>query len=64
VKNNADRVVIPNDITWSAIESMRGQHETHVFTYDGHAVTGINSSGWKAARRCASARCLEVLGTP
>jgi integrase len=64
VKNKADRVVILNDVAQSVIESMRGQHETHVFTYDGHAVTGINSSGWKAARRRASARYLEVLGTP
>jgi integrase len=64
VKNKADRVVILNDVAQSVVESMRGQHDTHVFTYEGHAVTGINSSGWKAARRRATARYLEVIGSP
>jgi len=64
VKNKSDRIVILNDVAQSVVESMRGRHETHVFSYEGHAVTGINSSGWKAARRRAAKKYLEVIGAP
>ena len=37
---------------------------TFVFTRDGHAVTGINNSGWKAARRRAAKRYAETIGAP
>jgi hypothetical protein len=45
VKNKADRVVILNDVTRSVVESMRGQHDTHVFTYEGPARQGFGISG-------------------
>jgi integrase len=64
VKNKSDRIVVLNDVAQSVVESMRGRHKTHVFSYEGHAVTGINSSGWKAARRRAAKHYLEMIGAP
>lgn len=43
---------------------MRGKHGTFVFTRNGHAVKGINNSGWKAARRRAAKRYAETIGAP
>ena len=60
-KNQEARVVVLNDIAQSLIEEARGQHPTYVFTYvnrKGRRVrlTRLTNSGWRAARRRASAR--------
>ena len=50
VKNRDDRLVVLNDTALSIIEEQRGQHGTHVFSYQGHPVTKIHNSAWKRAR--------------
>ena len=39
-----------NRVAKSVVEQLRGTHPTHVFSYQGHPVTGICNSGWKRAR--------------
>jgi integrase len=62
VKNGLDRYVVLNRIAKSVIESCRGRHTEFVFTLDGHPVTRIYNSGWKAARRRGADRYLGELG--
>ena len=50
VKNREDRIVILNRVALSVIDSLRKEHDTHVFTYKGSPVTSINNSAWKRAR--------------
>jgi integrase len=50
VKNREDRLIVLNKVALSVVESLRGKHESHVFTYRGHSVTSINNSAWKRAR--------------
>ena len=50
VKNQEDRLVVLNRVAKSVVELVRGSHLTHVFSYQGHEVTGICNSGWKRAR--------------
>ncbi len=50
VKNRDDRLVVLNDTALSIVEEQRGQHGTHVFSYQGHPVTKIHNSAWKRAR--------------
>jgi integrase len=64
VKNKTDRVVVLNDVAQSVVESMRGRHSEFVFTRNGKPLGGLNNSGWKAARRRASARYQETIGAP
>ena len=64
VKNKTDRVVVLNDVATSVIDSVRKDHTTIVFTRNGKPLTGMNSSGWKAARRRAAVRYPHVIGMP
>jgi len=64
VKNALDRYVVLNRIARSIIASCRGRHREFVFTCEGRPVTRIYNSGWKAARRRASARYERELGRP
>jgi integrase len=64
VKNKTDRVVVLNDVAKSVIDSVRGEHPEFVFTRAGNPLTGMNNSGWKAARRRAAARFEETLKAP
>ena len=50
VKNGEDRLVVLNRIAKSVVESVRGDHPTHVFSYRGHPVTKMNNSAWKRVR--------------
>ena len=50
VKNTDDRVVVLNRVARSVIEARRGQHPTHMFTYDGDPVRSMLNSAWKKAR--------------
>lgn len=51
VKNREDRLVVLNRIAKSVVDSVRGQHRTHVFSYRSRPVARINNSAWKRARR-------------
>lgn len=46
-KTGTERVVILNEIAQRVIDSRRGTHDTHVFTYNGKPVTRLHSSAWK-----------------
>jgi integrase len=64
VKNALDRYVVLNRIARSVIESCRDKHPEFVFTREGSPVTHIYNSGWKGARRRATARYERELGCP
>ena len=51
VKNREDRLIVLNRIAKSVVDSVRGQHSTHVFSYRSRPVVRINNSAWKRARR-------------
>jgi integrase len=53
VKNGDDRLVILNKVAKSVVESMRGNHYSHVFTYRGKPVKRMLNSAWLRARRDA-----------
>ena len=42
-----------NRVATSVVESVRGRHATHVFTYRGHPVTRMLNSAWLKARERA-----------
>jgi integrase len=50
VKNGEDRLVVLNDVARSVVESCRGVHPEHVFTYKGKPIGRINNSAWEKAR--------------
>lgn len=60
VKNKQDRLVVLNDIARKVIDSRRGVHATHVFTYKGKPVTRMLNSAWKRARIAAGLPTLRV----
>jgi len=64
VKNALDRYVVLNRVARSVIENCRGRHSDFVFTREGSPVTHIYNSGWKAARRRATARYEREFGRP
>src|SRR5690606_32009400 len=47
VKSRRDRVVVLNDVAMSVVDSVRGQHPTHVFTYRDQPLARMNNSGWR-----------------
>lgn len=51
VKNGDERLVVLNRIAKSVVESVRGVHSSHVFTYNGHPVTRMLNSAWLRARK-------------
>jgi len=60
-KNGEARVVVLNDIAQSIVEEVRGQHPVYVFTYLNRRgrrarLRRMTNTGWRAARRRASAR--------
>jgi integrase len=50
VKNGDERLVVLNKVAKSVIESLRKNHDTHVFTYRGKPVNHMLNSGWRRAR--------------
>jgi len=62
VKNALERYVVLNRVARSVIEACRGRRAEFVFTCEGHPVTRIYNSGWKAARRRAASRYRDELG--
>jgi hypothetical protein len=63
VKNALDRYVVLNRIARSVVNECRGRHSEFVFSRNGNPLTRIYNSGWKGARRRASARYDPLLGT-
>jgi len=53
VKNADDRLVVLNEIAASVIETQRGKHPTHVFTYKGKPLARMLDTGWRRARNAA-----------
>jgi integrase len=53
VKNGEARLVVLNRIALAVVEAQRGLHPTHVFTYEGHAINRMLTSGWIRARNKA-----------
>jgi len=49
VKNRHDRIIVCNDTAGNVVESMRGKHPTHVFTYKGRTLPMMHNSAWKRA---------------
>jgi hypothetical protein len=64
VKNALDRYVVLNRIARSVVNECRGRHSEFVFTRNGNPLTRIYNSGWKGARRRASARYEKEFGRP
>lgn len=50
VKNGDERVVVLNRIALSVVNSMRGKHPTHVFSFRGKPVARMLNSAWRKAR--------------
>ncbi len=51
VKNGDERLVVCNDTAREAIESERGKHITHVFTYKNNPIARMNATAWRSARK-------------
>ncbi len=60
VKNTDDRLVVLNQVAQSVIESRRGVHPTHVFTYRGQPIGYMLNSGWRKAREAVGLPRLRV----
>ena len=50
VKNGDERVVVLNRIALSVVNSVRGKHPTHVFSFRGKPVARVLNSAWRKAR--------------
>lgn len=50
VKNGDERLVVCNDTARTVVNSLRGKHSTHVFSYRGKPLSRILSTGWRQAR--------------
>jgi integrase len=53
VKNGDERLVVLNRVARSVVEARRGSDPVHVFTYEGHTITRMLTSGWLRARKKA-----------
>ncbi|MEZ5842780.1 MAG: tyrosine-type recombinase/integrase [Hyphomicrobiaceae bacterium] len=60
VKNGDERLVVLNRIARSVVEARRGLDPVHVFTYEGHPITRMLTSGWLRARKRADLEQVRV----
>ena len=60
VKNGEDRLIVLNRVAMSVVEDVRGEHTEYVFTYCGHALTAMNNTAWKSARKRAGLEQVRV----
>lgn len=60
VKNADDRLVVLNRVARSVVTARRGQHPTHVFTFEGKPVASMLNSAWKKARLRAGLPTVRV----
>lgn len=68
-KNKEARVVVLNDTAQRIVDEARGQHRNYVFAWEDRRgrrrhFCRLNNSGWRAARRRASAHYQEELKRP
>lgn len=52
-KTDTERVIVLNTVSRRVIESRRGLHRTHVFSFRGNPVKKLNNTAWKRAWRVA-----------
>ena len=50
MKNGDERLVVLNLVASSVVEARRGVHPDFVFTYDGHPINRMLTSGWLRVR--------------
>jgi integrase len=50
VKNGDERLVVMNRVASSVVDARRGIHPDFVFTYEGHPINRMLTSGWLRAR--------------
>jgi integrase len=60
VKNADDRLIVLNRIAASVVDSQRGKHPTHVFTYKGEPTQRMLNSAWLKARKRAGLEQVRV----
>ncbi len=60
VKNSEDRLVVCNVTARSVVESERGKHPTHVFSFRGKPLSRMLSTGWRQARKKAGLDLVRV----
>ncbi len=60
VKNKQDRLIMLNDVATKVIDSRRGRHATHVFTFRGQPVRRLHNTAWRHARDKAGLPTLRV----
>ncbi len=60
VKNGEERLVICNDAARSVVNSERGKHSTHVFSFRSKPLARILSTGWRQARNKAELTHVRV----
>ena len=60
VKNGDERLVALNRVARSVVDTCRGRHPTHVFTYQGHPIHHMLNSAWKKARLRANLPMVRV----
>jgi integrase len=60
VKNGAERLVVLNRVARSVVTARRGIDPIHVFTFDGHPITRMLTSGWLRARKRAGLEQVRV----
>ena len=60
VKNCDERLVALNRVARSVVDTCRGRHPTHVFTYQGHPIHHMLNSAWKKARLRADLPMVRV----
>jgi hypothetical protein len=60
VKNKQDRLIVLNDVATKVIDSRRGRHKTHVFTFRSLPVRRLHNTAWRHARDKAELPTLRV----
>ena len=60
VKNGEERLVVCNDVARSVVNTERGKHPTHVFSYRGRPLARMLSTGWRDARNKAELSVVRV----
>ncbi len=60
MKNGDERLVVLNRVARSVVEARRGIDPNHVFTYEGHPITRMLTSGWLRGRSRAGLQQVRV----
>lgn len=60
VKNGEPRVIVLNRLARAVVDARRGIDPTHVFTYEGHPIRRMLTSGWIRARKKAGLPWVRV----